>query len=155
MLQAKVVAYASFSFTSSFIGIGGSLTRSDAMPCFRSLFLSRRETIVIEMIAMSSRMHTVVVMVARGITTGWQELSAVAVCLEMALQVATVETWEAEHSNIRNAAQHLVCRVVQSLHTNHMQMCIIEVHLQSSAHGHFNDIPCHMFDMQTQHNSAY
>ena len=115
-----MVAYASFSFTSSFIGIGGSLTRSDAMPCFRSLFLSRRETIVIEMIAMSSRMHTVVVMVARGITTGWQELSAVTVCLEMALQVATVETWEAEYSNVRNAVQqHLVCRVVQSLHANH------------------------------------
>ena len=50
------------------------------------------------------------------------------------------------------ALQHLVCRVVQSLQTNHMQMSIIEV---TSAYGHFNDTRLHMAGMQTLHNSAY
>ena len=53
--------------------------------------------------------------------------------------------------------QLLVCRVVQSLHNNHMQMSIIEVSIcmQTSAHGHFNDTHLHMVVMQTLYNSAY
>lgn len=46
---------------------------------------------VMEIIAMSSRMHTVMVMVARGITTGLQALSAHDICLPLALQVAVIE----------------------------------------------------------------
>ena len=49
------------------------------------------------------------------------------------------------------APQHLVCRVMQSLHINHMQMGIIEVFTSE----HFNDTHLHMVDMQTLHNSAY
>ena len=45
-----------------------------------------------------------------------------------------------------SALQHLVCRVVQSLHTNHMQ---------TSAYGRFNDTHLHMVGMQTLHISAY
>ena len=39
------------------------------------------------------------------------------------------------------APQHLVCRVVQSLHTNHMQMCIIEVSICRRQHMDTSMIP--------------
>ena len=51
------------------------------------------------------------------------------------------------------APQHLVCRVVQSLHINHMQMSIIEVFICRRLH--FNNTHLHMVDMQTLHSSAY
>ena len=53
--------------------------------------------------------------------------------------------------------QHLVCRVVQSLHTNHMQMSIIEVSICRRLHMDTSiiDTHLHMVGMQTLHNSAY
>ena len=38
------------------------------------------------------------------------------------------------HTCAHTAPQHLVCRVVQSLHTNHMQMSIIEVSICRRQH---------------------
>ena len=37
--------------------------------------------------------------------------------------------------------QHLVCRVVQSLHTNHMQMSIVEVFICRRLHMNTSMIP--------------
>ena len=58
---------------------------------------------------------------------------------------------------VNTAPQHLVCRVVQSLHNNHMQMSIIEVSMCRRLHAyeHFNDTHLHMVVMQTLYNSAY
>ena len=55
--------------------------------------------------------------------------------------------------DISTLCHHLVCRVVQSLHTNHMQMSI---NIQMSAYGHyFNNAHLHMVGMQTLYNSTY
>ena len=51
--------------------------------------------------------------------------------------------------------QHLVCRVVQSLHTNHMQMSIIEVFICRRLHMNTSMILICIWGMQTLHNSAY
>ena len=44
-------------------------------------------------------------------------------------------------SYVFTAPQHLVCRVVQSLHTNHMQMSIVEVFVCRRLHMNTSMIP--------------
>ena len=45
------------------------------------------------------------------------------------------------HDISNTAPQHLICRVVQSLHTNHMQMSIIEVFIRRRLHMNTSMIP--------------
>ena len=61
--------------------------------------------------------------------------------------ISTLDTISTIHPPSRTnqtsytAPQHLVCRVVQSLHTNHMQMSIIEVFICRRLHMNTSMIP--------------
>ena len=48
--------------------------------------------------------------------------------------LGSVANWHAICVRAYTAPQHLVCRAVQSLHTNHMQMSIIEVFICRRLH---------------------
>ena len=49
--------------------------------------------------------------------------------------------WTSDFCTSHTAPQHLVCRVVQSLHTNHMQMSIVEVFVCRRLHMNTSMIP--------------
>ena len=64
------------------------------------------------------------------------------VCVCLCVHVLCVSFFiKMKECRIYTAPQHLVCRVVQSLHTNHMQMSIVEVFICRRLHMSTSMIP--------------